>query len=358
MWEFLSAPGSDVTVRIAAWTTIWAGAMTIVLFAYSLGLRAATVQGAKRRRSIIGRWRGLFAAAILSGSYARGCRLPRYSRAERSDLLEEWNLARDSVEGEAVDHLIVIGERLGIDVVARRMLRMRRLSARLAAIQTLGHLRSRTEWTTLVALLDDPNTALSITAARAMIEIDARDAVPLVMPKVVARDDWPATTVSRILEKAGADLVTQPLCSAILTSDAATSIRLLRFAELARTERIDQLVEMLLRERREPRLLAAAMKALSSNAGLPHVEQLATHEIWYVRMQAAKLLGRFGQERDLALLEGLLRDAEWWVRYRAAQAIVALPFLGPNRLRQIRDRQIDRYAGDMMQQAIAEAGLA
>jgi HEAT repeat protein len=358
MWAFLSAPDSDVTVRIAAWTTVWVSAMTLVLFAYSLGLRAATVQAAKRRRAIIERWRGIFAAAILSGSYARECTLPRYTRAERSDLLEEWNLARDSVEGEAVGHLIVIGERLGVDAVARRMLRARRLSARLAAIQTLGHLRSRAEWAALIALLDDPNAALSVTAARALVEIDAHDSVPLVMPKVVTRVDWPATTVSKILEKAGPDLVTQPLCSAILISEAATSVRLLKFAELARTERIDQLVEILLRERQEPRVLAAAMKALSSSAGLPHVERLAAHEVWYVRMQAAKLLGRFGHERDLALLEGLLRDAEWWVRYRAAQAIVALPFLGPNRLRQIRDRQTDRYAGDMMQQAIAEAGLA
>ena len=144
----------------------------------------------------------------------------------------------------------------------------------------------------------------------------------------------------------------------ILTGDAATSVRLLKYAKLARTETIDLLVEMLLREREEPSVLAAAMKALSSNASLPRIERLAEHEVWYVRMQASKLLGRLGQERDLPLLEKLLTDAEWWVRYRAAQAIVALPFMGPNRLREVRDRQRDHFAADMMQQVMAEVGLA
>ena len=58
------------------------------------------------------------------------------------------------------------------------------------------------------------------------------------------------------------------------------------------------------------------------------------------------------------MLESLLDDKEWWVRYRAAQAIASLPFLGPNQLRQIRDRQTDRYAGDMLQQCFAEVGIA
>jgi len=75
-------------------------------------------------------------------------------------------------------------------------------------------------------------------------------------------------------------------------------------------------------------------------------------------MQAANVLGRIGQQEHVSLLEALLDDREWWVRYRAAQAITRLPFLGPNRLRRIRLRQADRYATDILQQAFAEAGLA
>ena len=79
---------------------------------------------------------------------------------------------------------------------------------------------------------------------------------------------------------------------------------------------------------------------------------------WFVRMQAATVLGRVGQQEHLSLLESLLDDSEWWVRYRAAQAITRLPFMGPNQLRQLRVRQKDRFAADILQQTFAEAGIA
>jgi HEAT repeat protein len=75
-------------------------------------------------------------------------------------------------------------------------------------------------------------------------------------------------------------------------------------------------------------------------------------------MQAATFLGRAGNVGDLAALEPLLSDREWWVRYRAAQALVASPFLGPNALRRIGARQQDQFARDILQQALAEKGLA
>ena len=88
------------------------------------------------------------------------------------------------------------------------------------------------------------------------------------------------------------------------------------------------------------------------------VEGLAKHKVWFVRMQAANLLGRFGRREDYRILEPLLSDTEWWVRYRAAQAITKLQFLGPHALRNLRDRQQDPYARDILSQALAEAGLA
>ena len=358
MSGFPLPPGSDLTVAIAAWSTLAAASMAVVLFAYTLALRRRTIVSVARRRAVVARWRKIFAAATLSATEARACRLPRYARNERADLLEEWNRAREAVQGDAVANLIVIGERLGLNELAAELISRHKLSNRLVGIQTLGHLRDRSEWPQLLAFIDHANTALSVTAARALVDIDAQEAAPLVMEHVVARVDWPPATVSRLLEAIGTDLVTQPLCNAILTSDVPTAVRLLKYAGLARTETIDLLVEMLLRERSEPPVLAAAMKVLSGSAALPRIERLAEHDVWYVRMQAAKLLGRLGQERDLSLLEKLLTDAEWWVRYRAAQAIVALPFMGPNRLRELHDRQRDHFAADMMQQAMAEVGLA
>jgi hypothetical protein len=38
--------------------------------------------------------------------------------------------------------------------------------------------------------------------------------------------------------------------------------------------------------------------------------------------------------------------------------MVASPYIGPNALRRIAKRQKDRYARDILQQALAEKGLA
>ena len=73
-------------------------------------------------------------------------------------------------------------------------------------------------------------------------------------------------------------------------------------------------------------------------------------------MQAAKLLGRMGRTEDAGRLEKLLADKEWWVRYRAAKALVRLPGVTVADLEQIRLSLQDHYARDILDQAIAEAG--
>jgi len=355
-WLFDTA--YDTEVRAALWSTVAAGIATVVLFVYTLGLRFATVTGARRRRHLVSRWRGIFATSILSRQHAENELLPRMRRHQRTDLLEEWNRARDTVEGSAADNLIILADRLGFARIARELLRSRRLSARLLGVQTLGHLRDADSWGAITALVASPNTALSVTAAVALAEIDPARAIEQLVPMIPQRRDWPRTRVSRILRKAGSELVSEPLYRAIRSGDEDEKIYLLQFGPLAEAETVDALCDEIIRSTNHPGVLTAALKQVSGHAGVPRLPSLTRHEAWYVRMQVAKVLGRVGQMEHVSLLASLLDDPEWWVRYRAAQALVRLPFLGPNALRDLRERQGDRYARDMLEQAMAERGLA
>ncbi len=357
MLDFLWQPGSETPVAIATWSIVVAAVTTFVLIVYTLGLRIATVIGDHRRKAVVALWRGVFAGAMLSDVDAREVGLPRYSRRQRTDLLEEWNSLRASVDGDAVDNLIVTAQRLNLHRIARRMLRKHRVSTRLLAMETLGNMRDAFEWERIAELVAHPNTALSVTAAKALAQIDRRRAAELVMPEVIRRADWPPTTAAIILRQLGAELVTQPLCRSILKADQATAVRLLRFADQLRPEVLERLVEEVIRTRDEPPVLSAVLQVCPDQAVAPRITRLAQHPTWYVRMQAAKLLGRVGQPHDVPVLEQLLADREWWVRYRAAQALVSLPFLGPAGLRDLRKRLSDPFAADMMSQAMAEAGL-
>jgi hypothetical protein len=350
-------PDSDLATNIAALATVVATAAAVTLFCYTLLLRVAASVASRRRQKLLNRWRGLLAEAVRCEDAAVSCALPQYAARDSLDLLEEWSRFCATVTGCAAANLLLLGRRAGFEELAARLLEQRRLGPRLLGIRTLGHLRAQGQWDALAAHVGDPNTALSVTCAAALVEIDTVAALPVVMPSILSRVDWPPVTVAAMLRSAGAEHITIPICRAILEADPATTVRLFGYAVYLRPTVVEQLVETVLRERSEPDVIAAALKASPGVNGVPGLSRLVAHDAWYVRMQAARVLGRCARERDVPDLERLLADREWWVRYRAAQAIVGLPFLGPNALRAIIARQTDRYAIDMMHQAMAEAGL-
>jgi HEAT repeat protein len=210
----------------------------------------------------------------------------------------------------------------------------------------------------IAQLLKEENTALSITAAAALVDIDPDFAIRLFVPMICGRRDWPKNRVSVLLRDAGSDRVSEPLFRAIRSASNEDKTYLLQFARLMESETLDAMLSEIIRENNDAGVINAALKIVRGYHGVPRIAALTQHDAWFVRMQAAKVLGRIGQQEHVSLLEALLADREWWVRYRAAQAITRLPFLGPNSLRRMRKRQTDRYATDILQQAFAEAGLA
>ena len=362
MWDWLFQEHSDPWLRGAALATGFAMLTAVVLFCYTLGLRFATMFHARRRRALMDRWRGVFALAALSAESARTAPLPEIHRHEEVDLLVEWNLMQDSVSGEATDNLVVVARRLELDDLARRLLQARGVADRTLGLQTLGNMQAVDAWELIGEFLENPNTALSVTAATALVMIDADRALPTVLPSIRTRPDWPRNQIARLLRAAGAEVLSEHFRRAVVDAvdagDAAGAARLLRYSAYADTATVDELARALLETEQEPGLLAAALKALSGYGGVPRVAELAGHRAWFIRLETAKLLGRAGAPEHVGLLEHLLADPEWWVRYRAAQSLVDLPFLGPNALRALRERQHDRYARDMLEELFAERGLA
>ena len=96
---------------------------------------------------------------------------------------------------------------------------------------------------------------------------------------------------------------------------------------------------------------------VNSASGLDAVRALARYPVWHVRVHAATALGRLGGKEDESLLVDMLADSQWWVRYRAACALSRLPWLDDAGLLRIKDTRADRYARDMMHQAMTEREL-
>lgn len=356
--EWLLRSNFDTLTTVALWSIAAVLVTTVILFVYTVGLRVATISEGQRRRQFLKRWRQVFAGAVLDGKPADRFVLPRIRRNDRIDLLEEWNRARSIVAGKAVDSLIELADAAGIPRHALRMFESRRIKSRILAVQTIGHLRLADQREAIHQLVDHENTALSITAAAALVDIDPGYGIAVIVPMINARRDWPKTRVSVLLRQAGSARISEPLFRAIRSEDDAGITYLLQFARLMESEILDALVRDLLRESNDAGVLNAALKLVSGFGGVPRIARLTQHDAWFVRMRAAIVLGRVGQQEHLSLLESLLDDQEWWVRYRAAQAITSLPFMGPNELRKLQARQKDRYAIDILQQSFAEMGIA
>jgi HEAT repeat protein len=322
-------------------------------------LRMRLVVRQRREKRYAAEWQPILAECV----YGVPKTLPRVPRAARYHFLKLWNYHHESLVGSAQKNLEELAYGLGLEKIARDMMRRGNLRSRLLAIITLGHLGDRTQWHELRKLVADPSPVLSLAAARALLDIDAAATLAWLVTVMAAREDWPLARTVAMLKEAGPGRVTLPLIAA---AEAAAEVeggtrqvvRLLRMMEVAHTERIRGTVSRIFHEIKEPEVLAACMRLIQDPRDLELVRSHLAHESWFVRAGAVRVLGRIGETADRAALIDMLGDPHWWVRYHAARALIALPSARIEDLEVIRAGLADRFAADMLGQAIAEARAA
>ena len=340
---------------IARWGTLLVCSATLIVLALTIEFRLRRNMADRRLARLSERWLDLMAGAAASDEAARLLPLPRIARADKEPLMRLWIEMRSNVEGAAATRLKVLADRLSLQAFARKCLRRRSLSTRLLGLHCLGHFGDKATWAWVEPELNSENTAVSISAAAALASIDPERGIERIVAMLTDRRDWPRTQVMQILHAAGAECIGEPLYRKIRSATDEEAAFLLPFARLAEYEVRDTLAAEILRSRSNPELLSAALKTVSGLTRVPRLDTMACHNAWHVRMQAAGALGRVGAESGLPLLKRLLADPEWWVRYRAAQSIVSLPFLDGEKIRELQQQQSDPFANAMLDQALAEA---
>lgn len=357
MWDFVGS--SDALVRFALYSSVFAIGVTMLLFAAVLVLRLRLLSHRRVERQFIATWRPLLTRIAIRGLDPDTDRslpdLRPTTKHELHLLLNEWNVLHDSLQGVARNNLTRAGYKLGLDQVAWNMLKHAgTFGDQLMAIVTLGHLEDFGAWSSIEPELDSENPMLSMMAAKALCNIDPDRAMPLLLPRIVARDDWAGARVAGLLHEAGASAVSLPLRDAILDSAPANAEKLIAYLPMVFKPVAAMVISRLLRRHVDDRVIGACLKVANSPLELPQVRQLVRHPRWHIRMRAATVLGRIGDAEDRDLLVELLADPEWWVRYRAAQALSVLPGMNAELLEYIRDGLADRFGRDMLNQVLAE----
>lgn len=327
--------------------------VTLLLVIQVLLLRWQGQRQRARRARVVATWRPLLLAAA-SGEPVT-CPVPR--RSERGALLLLWNQLQESLRGSAHAALNRLAADIGLLRNARRDLLSRTGRRQLMALATLAHVGHPADWPLLRKLLDDSRWFVGMAAARAMLRIDAGQAAPMVIDRFLARSDWPLARLGTLLRESGAQAAAPVLAQRLEQGGATVCLRLLPLASMILTGAQEGVVERILVTSDDPAVLAAALPQIHGPFVLPRVRRLCVHPDPDVRTQAANALGRLGSAADRPRLMAMLSDRQWWVRYRAAHALLALPGARAEEAVTLCTQLQDRYARDILAQAAAERAL-
>lgn len=346
---------SDLVLAIAHWVAMAVVALVLFLMAYILFLRALLLMKERRYRDFSKLWRPI----LLNSAGNSLDRLPRIEFADRFSFLILWNMVREEKYGDEkirnwMNHVAMA---TGIDRVAKRLLGKRSIRKKLLAVVTLGQLRDKSQWEKLCQMAVSEHALLSLAATQAIARIDPEAAVPVIVPLVVRRVDWPAAKIASILKEIGPDLVSEPLVNAVTRAPADDMQRLIPYLATCHDTITLSAVRKILASPPDDKVIGPCLNAIGrfrETEDLELVRHYLSHPRWHVRAHAAACIGRIGTEKDEKKLVALLADQEWWVRYRAAQAIVDLPSFSMARIHKLKEGLKDRYAMDILDQAIAE----
>ncbi|MCP9440939.1 MAG: HEAT repeat domain-containing protein [Nitrospira sp.] len=340
--------------RRAAYAT---GGLAFFLLASILTTKVKLAIRASRLRTLTRLWQ-----SIVGGGKPRdhaGSPSLAAIRRRRMLALSLWNDSYDDCRSDATAaRLIDLAQSLSLHDKARSLLHSRRLHRLLLAVRTLGRLRDQAAWSKLEELLSHPNPFVALHAAHALLAIDAKAAIPSLIPLLGHRLDWSPLAVATVLRTAGSDLASETLAKAATTGNTIVGPRLIRHLPVTQSPAGLPILRRLLVEQKpaSPDMLAACLFALGEfedPADLPLIRRYLFHPVWYVRVQAAAALGKLGTDEDEARLVALLNDQEWWVRYRAGEALITLRSMTENKLEALQETLPMPEAQEILATALA-----
>ena len=352
------ATASDPLQRAALWIGAGALLLSAALLAAILVMRLRLAARLARERRFAERWQPVLAACSLGVPE----RVPPLDERDGPLFLALWLRAQESLRGAARRHLNSLAARAGADRLAAGYLASGNPRHEMLALVAAGHLRLAGIRSLAEALAAQAPAGNALIAAQALLRIDAHGALPGVLALAARREDWPIARVGAMLRECDAEDAGPALGAAIDVERegmrAPGLARLLRLLGPFAAEAARPAVRAALAQVEDPEVVAAALGALWHPEDVDFARARLRHAHWPVRLAVAKVLGRIGTVADRGALEELLRDPNWWVRYRAAQALARLPGMDRAALAALRAAEQDRYAADMLGQVISEMEAA
>src|SRR5687768_14391053 len=236
--------------------------LNVVLAGLIIALRERLKRQEREQKEFKAIWRPALLGALSGPAQYL---LPPLRLQDQVAFLKLWNYMQESLRGDATVRLNEIALQLRCDELARRLLRDGNPTERLLAMLTLGHLRDGRAWAALQIVVQTNETIASLTAARAMIQIDPIAGAHHLMPSVLNRPDWEIPQLARMLGEARVTFESL-LVPRVAALPPAQKLRGLQLLEVLRTRLPDAVLLGLLNSEKEPTIIAAALRLANTFA--------------------------------------------------------------------------------------------
>ncbi|NOS97626.1 MAG: HEAT repeat domain-containing protein [Methylotenera sp.] len=343
---------SDPKTRLAFWIGAIALILTIVLLVEIIRIRMVLYAKKVRKNRFIHLWQPVLIKTIAGETP----KLPTLHARDIVELLLLWLRFQNTLRGDSRLHLNRLLTQLLIKPTLLKMLTGSKTDERLIALATVGFLGTKEARADLVVALNDPQPAISVLAAHALLSINDSDSISHVIPMMVGRRDWPIDRTAIMLKDASPKFVEAFL---VEVEQAAIDnqpylLRLLRILDVLQLSRPLEFLRHILENSNNPELVTSTLKLVRLNSDLDLVRNRLNDENWAVQVQVAAVLGRLGVSEDVPRLVSLMSSKDWWVRYRAAKSLVQLPFINHAKIEVIKQNMNDAFGYDILLHAIAE----
>lgn len=383
------AIASNLSITLAWWTGTLFTIVSVLCIIYMFGLRKWSDIVRHRREAVNEKWEApLYQITVVEEPKPKKEPQQAYklTAADKKDVLQTyieqgrfdpveplpkeelphflfiWNYLHESLRGISKDRLNGLAHDLHLEGRTYRMLRGRNLKNRILAINTFGNLRERQAYEEIRKLAYTQDPIISLWAWRALFRIDFDETLDKHFSMMAARTDWSPTFVAKILLELDRDLISEPLVRLVGESferkiEERQMARLISYLTVAHIAAFSPLIDRILNESSQNEVLIACLRLVKSDESLGRVRELIESERWEVRLQVVQTLGRLGHDEDVALLIEALNDLDWWVRYRAASALLIMPSVTEEQIADLAENLPNEFARDILRQVIAENRL-
>ena len=293
-------------------------------------------------------------AVLAEATFQEVQDLPQLPPRQFYLFIKMFNSFHKHMHGASGDNLNKMAYQLQILPRVLRMLHSRRAPKKLTAVMTLGYLRELSAWDDLVIILQHANPLLAFAAALSLQNIHSENAMAFLIPKIIEHTDWPATIVAQMLQSAGPLKITKEFARAVLAAPAHKIPKLMKYFKILEPTLYNKELRIILGTHTDPEVIAAGLGALNEPKDSEIVVRYLQHPIWYVRVQAMRALGRLGSSEHIGDLTAAMNDPEWWVRYRAAQALLKIPGITQNQLAHVRELSPHRLVREILNHVMSE----